>query len=269
MPYIKIEKEIKIFVEDLNPDGKQAVLFIHGWPANRKMFEYQFNQIPRSGFRCLGMDIRGFGNSDKPWDGYCYDRLADDIRGVVDALNLEDIVLIGFSMGGAIAVRYMARHSGYKVKKLGLISAAVPVFTQRPNYPYSLPVSEVDNIIAQTYIDRPRMISEFGNKFFASPVSREFRNWFNGICLEASGHATAMTAISLRNEDLRKDLKQIAVPTAIFHGIHDQIVPFPNAEITHHQIKESRLITFECSGHGLIIDELNKFNFRLIQFLNK
>lgn len=266
---MRIENEIKIFIEDLNPDAKQAVLFIHGWPANRKMFEYQFNQLPKSGFRCLGMDIRGFGNSDKPWAGYSYDRLADDIRCVIEALDLEDIALVGFSMGGAISVRYMARHSGYGVAKLGLISAAVPVFTQRPDYPYSLPVAEVDKIIAQTYTDRPTMIRDFGSKFFASSVSCEFRNWFNGISLEAAGHATAMTAISLRDEDLRGDLSQICVPTTIFHGIHDQIVPFVNAEITHHHIRGARLIPFELSGHGLIIDELRKFNYCLTQFLSR
>lgn len=269
MPYIQIEQGIRLFVEDLHPCGEaeQTILFLHGWPVNHKMFEYQFDQFPKKGFRCLGMDIRGFGKSDKPWEGYSYNRLADDLRCVVEALGLEDIVLVGFSMGGAIAVRYMARHSGFGISKLALISAAVPVFTRRPDYPHSLPVSEVDKLIAQTYTDRPKMISEFGNKFFASYVSTEFRNWFNELSIEASGHATAMTAISLRDEDLRCDLQHICVPTAIFHGIHDQIVPFPNAEITHHHIRGSTLIPFELSGHGLVIDELNKFNYCFTQFL--
>jgi non-heme chloroperoxidase len=269
MPYIKTEEGIKLFVEDVNPDAKQAILFIHGWPASHNMFEYQFNKIPKSGFRCLGVDIRGFGKSDKPWKGYSYNRLADDIRCVIEAFDLEDIILVGFSMGGAISVRYMARHAGYGIAKLALISAAVPVFTQRPDYPYSLPIAEVDKLIAQTYTDRPQMISDFGSKFFASYVSVAFRNWFTEISLEASGHATAMTAISLRDEDLRHDLPKICVPTTIFHGIHDQIVPFPNAEITHQHIKGSSLIPFELSGHGLIIDELNKFNYCFTQFLRQ
>ena len=267
MPYIKVEKGVKIFVEDLNPGGEQTVLFIHGWPANHKMFEYQFNQLPKCGIRCIGIDIRGFGKSDKPWVGYSYDSLSDDIYCVIEALALDDITLLGFSVGGAIAVRYMSRYSGYGVSKLALTSAAVPVFTQRPDYCYSLPIAEVNKLICQTYTDRPKMLSEFGKKFFASTMSPQFLNWFSGLGLEASGHATASVAQSLRDEDLRRDISQICVPTAIFHGIHDQVVAFANAEITHQRIRGSVLIPFECSGHGLVCDEPEKFNDCFTQFI--
>jgi len=266
--YIKVEEGIRVFVEDPKTDGK-PVLFIHGWPVDHRMFEYQYNQLPQSGLRCIRMDIRGFGKSDKPWEGYCYDRLADDILAVIEALCLENITLVGFSMGGAIAIRYMARHSGRGVTKLALVSAAAPVFTHRRDYPFGIPKQEVDRIIWQTYTDRPRMISDFGEKFFASKVSHEFRQWFNGIGLEASGHATAMTAISLRDEDLREDAPQIEVPTGIFHGVHDQIVPFPSAEEMHRHIKKSVIIPFDFSGHGLFYDEMERFNCLLAEFINQ
>jgi non-heme chloroperoxidase len=267
MPYVEVETGVKIFVEDLNPSGEHTVLFIHGWPANHKMFEYQFNQLPKYGIRCMAMDIRGFGKSAKPWEGYSYDDLADDVSCVIETLELDNITLVGFSVGGAIAVRYMSRYEGCGVAKLALVAAAVPVFTQRPDYPYSLPVEEVNKLICQTYTDRPKMISEFGKKFFASNVSPQFLNWFSGLGLEASGHATARLAKSLRDEDLRRDIPQIAVPTTIFHGVHDQVVAFANAEITHQNIRRSRLIPFECSGHGLVYDEADKFNYCLTQFV--
>jgi non-heme chloroperoxidase len=266
MPYIPVAKSVKVFVEDINPCG-QPVLFIHGWPVNHKMFEYQFNQLTQHGFRCIAMDIRGFGKSDKPGTGYSYDILADDVYCVVEALGLHSVALVGFSMGGAIAVRYMSRYSGWGVSRLALVSAAVPLFTQRPDYPYGLPISEVNDLICQTYTDRPKMISDFGSKFFASNVSNEFRNWFNGLGLEASGHATAMTAISLRDEDLRGDAQQICVPTIIFAGKKDQIVPFANAEQMHNYVCDSVLVPFKCSGHGLFYDELDKFNHCLLRFL--
>jgi non-heme chloroperoxidase len=270
MPYIEVEKDVNIYVEDVNPDADKTVLFIHGWPVDRRMYEYQFTQLPQYGFRCIGMDLRGFGKSDRPWEGgYCYDRLADDIRTVVEALEIDAISLVGFSIGGAISIRYMARHAGYKVAKLALLSAASPVFTQRPNYPFGLPKEEVNHLIWQTYTDRPKMLSDFGSKFFASDISYEFRNWFNGLGLKQSAHATAMCAIALRDEDVRKDLRKIQVPTVIFHGVHDEIVPFPSALETHKRIKCSELIPFECSGHGLFYDELDKCNHYLIQFLNQ
>ncbi|MBP2651706.1 MAG: arylesterase [Firmicutes bacterium] len=268
MPYIPVGKGIKVFVEDINSSGK-PILFIHGWPVNHKMFEYQFNQLPQCGYRCIALDLRGFGKSDKPWNGYSYDTLADDVYCVIEALGLDNIALVGFSMGGAIATRYMARYESYGISKLALISAAVPKFTQGPDYKYGLPVSEVNTLIHQSYADRPKMISDFGSKFFASNVSSEFRNWFNGLALEASGHATAMTAISLRDEDLRPDAKRIYVPTAIFAGVHDQIVSFSNAEQMHNYVTGSVFVPFKNSGHGLFYDELEKFNHCLTQFLSK
>lgn len=267
MPYVMMDDGVKIFVEDLNPDAEQTVLFIHGWPANHKMFEYQFNQLPKYGVRCLGLDIRGFGKSDKPWDGYCYNRLADDLRCVIETMELQDITLLGFSVGGAIAARYMARHDGHGVSKLVLASAATPLFTQRPDYPYGLPIADVNQLISQTYTDHPKMVKDFGDKFFASSLSCEMKNWFWSLGMEASGHATIEVATSLRDEDLRRDLEQICVPTAIFHGIHDQVVSFPNARETHRAIRRSLLIPFEFSGHGLVIDEMKKFNRCLMEFL--
>jgi non-heme chloroperoxidase len=268
MPYIEVEKGVNVFIEDLDPGTGKTILFLHGWPVNRNMFEYQFTQLPRCGFRCIGMDLRGFGNSDRPWQGYCYDRMAEDVHCVIESLGVEDLTLVGFSMGGAIAARYMARYSGYKVSKLALVSAAIPVFTKRPNYPFGLPKEEVNKLIYQTYTDRPNMVAGFGRNFFASNVSPAFRRWFNGLGLDTSGHATAMTAIALRDEDLRQDLPQINVPTGIFHGELDQIVPFPSALQAHHLIKKSILFPFNHSGHGVFYDELEKFNYYFTQFLS-
>jgi len=203
MPYVPVDDGIRVFVEDINPCGK-PILFIHGWPVNHKMFEYQFNHLPQYGFRCIAIDLRGFGKSDKPWEGYSYDTLADDVFCVIQALDLYDVPLVGFSMGGAIATRYMSRYENYGISKLALVSAAVPKFTQGPDYPYGLPAPDVNALIRQTYTDRPKMISDFGSKFFASNVSGEFMNWFSGLALEAFGHATAMTATSLRDEDVRQ-----------------------------------------------------------------
>jgi non-heme chloroperoxidase len=174
------------------------------------------------GYRCMGVDLRGFGKSDRPWEGYSYNRLADDIRIVIETLGLENITLAGFSMGGAIAIRYMTRHAGHKVCKLALFGAAAPVFTRRPDFPYGLTKEEVNKLIEDTYTDRPKMVEDFGDIFFARYITESFKEWFHGLGLEASGHATAMCLISLRDEDLRQDLSKIYVPTGIFHGVQDK-----------------------------------------------
>jgi non-heme chloroperoxidase len=265
--YIEVEPDVKIYVEDLNPEGCKTILFIHGWPANHKMFEYQFDQLPKMGYRCVGIDTRGFGNSDKPWKGYDYDTLADDIRCVVEALDLHDFTLGGHSTGGAIAIRYMARHKGYGVSKLALFASAAPSLIQLPNFPYGLQREDVIKIIQGTYNDRPEMLRGFGNMFFFQHVTKPFSDWFFQLGLQAAGWSTAAVATSWLEERLFSDLEKIHVPTLILHGIHDKVCLFPLAIAQNEGIRNSKLVPFKYSGHGLFYDQRDKFNKELTQFI--
>lgn len=265
--YVRVEPDVKIYMEDLNPTGTKTILFVHGWPANHKLFEYQFDVLPSKGYRCIGIDIRGFGRSDKPWNGYSYDRLADDVRRVVDALQLDDFILAGHSVGGAIVIRYMARHNGYGVSKLALFAAAAPSFVQRPNFPYGLPIEEVNKLIQETTIDRPKMLRDFGDQFFFQYTTEPFSDWFFQLGLEAAGWSTAAVATSLRDETLFSDLAKIRVPTLILHGVHDQVCLYPLAIAMHQGIQNSKLVPFATSGHGLFWEEREKFNMELIDFI--
>lgn len=264
--YIEVEKGIKLFVEDIGK-GK-PVVFLHGWPANHKMFEYQMTELPNEGYRFIGIDMRGYGKSDRPWNGYDYDRMADDVRAVIDMLELDNVSLLGFSMGGSIAIRYMTKHSGHHVSKLILSGAAAPIFTQQDDYPYGMKQEEVTDLIQATFDDRPKMLEDFGSMFFAKEKSEPFTTWFFNLGLDASPHGTIKSAEALRDEDLRSELANVKVPTAIFHGKQDQICPFEFAEEMHRGIENSTIIAFEDSGHGTIHDEREKFNTELINFLN-
>ncbi|MEN6411246.1 MAG: alpha/beta hydrolase [Veillonellales bacterium] len=268
--YIKVEPNVKIYVEDLNPDGRKTILFLHGWPASHDMFEYQFDQLPKLGYRCIGIDQRGFGNSDRPWTGYDYDTIADDIRCVIEALNLQNITLGGHSTGGAIAVRYMARHNGYGVSKLALFAAAAPSLIQRPYFPYGQTRESVIKFIQDTYSNRPEMLRGFGDMFFFQHVTQAFSDWFFQMGLQAAGWSTAAVAKSwLDEEKLFENLGQIHVPTLILHGIHDKICLFPLAIAQNEGIKNSKLVPFKYSGHGLFYDEREQFNKELTEFIEE
>jgi len=217
------------------------ILFI-----NHKLFEYQFDQLPKMGYRCIGIDTRGFGDSDKPWSGYGYDSLSDDVRCVIDALKLHDITLAGHSTGGAIAIRYMARHKGHGV-----------------------PRKVIDDIIQGTYTDRPKMLRDFGDIFFFQHITEPLSDWFFQLGLQAAGWATADIANTWINEVLFSDLGKINVPTLIIHGIHDKVVPFPLGEIQKESIRNSKLIPFEFSGHATFYDQKDKFNEELTRFIEE
>ncbi len=264
--HIKVQPDVKIYVEDLNPQGEKTILFLHGWPASHKMFEYQFDQLPKRGFRCVGMDTRGFGNSDKPFRGYDYNTLADDIRCVVEAMGLSDVTLAGHSTGGAVAIRYMARHHGYGVGKLALCAAAAPSLVRLPCFPHGQTREAIVKIIRDTRDDRPAMLRGFGDIFFFRHVSQAFSDWFFQLGLQAAGWATAAVAAAWLNEEMFCDMGQINVPTLILHGIHDQVCEFSLALAQHKGIRDSRLVPFKYRGPGHFYDEREKFTDQLAQF---
>lgn len=264
--YVTVEPNVKIYVEDLNPASEKTILFIHGWPGSHNLFEYQFDQLPRLGFRCIGIDTRGFGNSDKPFTGYTFDRLSDDVRCVIEALELHDITLAGHSNGGGIAVRYMARHEGYGVSKLALFAAVAPSLVKRQDFPYGLDAETVVQIIRDTFADRPKMLRNFGDMFFYQHITQAFADWFFNLGLQAAGWSTAAVANMWLNEVLFSDLERIQAPTLILHGIHDQVVPFQLGEVQHQMIRNSTLVPFQYSGHGLFYDQKEEFNKALTDF---
>ena len=267
--YVGVSGNTKIYVEDINIECKDVIVFLHGWPGNHNLFEYQFDYFLQKGYRCIGLDQRGFGKSDKPSYGYDYNTLADDVKSVVDQLKLKDFILVGHSTGGAIAIRYMARHNGCRVSKLVLCAAAAPSLIKRPDFPYGLDKSAVDNIIMGTYMDRPKMLEDFGKSFFYRKVSRPFSEWFLQLGLQAAGWSTAAVARTWINECLFEDMKGINVPTLIMHGVHDKVILPPLGEIQNKLIKNSKLVKFKKSGHGLFYDEKDKFNEELMSFIEE
>ncbi len=162
----------------------------------------------------------------------------------------------------------MARHRGFGVARLALFAAAAPSLIKRPNFPYGLDKDVVTQIINGTYADRPNMLNNFGDIFFFQHITYPFSQWFFQLGLQAAGWATAAIANTWLEEVLFSDLEAIDVPTLIIHGIHDQVVPYELGVIQHQSIKNSRLESFEFSGHGTFYDQKDEFNKVLAEFAN-
>ena len=267
--YIEVEPNVRLHITDAG-EGRSIIL-IHGWPLSDEMYEYQYNDLINAGFRAIGITLRGFGKSDKPYGAYNYDVHVTDIKKVLDKLDIKNAVLGGFSMGGSIAVRYAAGDNGTHISKLALFGAAAPIWTQRKDFPFNLPQSAVDDLIKLNYKDRPKLLSDFAKIFSATETSLNegIGSWLNGICLSASSYATAQCLIALRDTDLRADLAKITIPTLIMHGKKDKICSFDLAEQMKASILNSHLVVFENSGHSLFLEETEKFNRELIKFARK
>lgn len=265
--YVEVAKNVRLHVTDVG-QGRPVVL-IHGFPLSDEMYEYQYAALARAGFRAIGITMRGFGHSDKPGTGYNYDTYTDDIRSVLDQLHLDNVVLGGFSMGGAIAIHYMGRHHGAHVGKLALFAAAAPCWTKRPDFPYGFFAKEdIDNLIALNRVNRPALYDGFGQKFTATNTSvpAGIGAWLGVINLQASGFAVEQMLMVLRDADERENLKTIKVSTLILQGRLDKIVSYELAEQLNKAIPDSKLVPFENSGHALFVEEMDKFNKELIDF---
>jgi non-heme chloroperoxidase len=267
--YIEVEPNVNLHITD-GGEGRPIVL-IHGWPLSDEMYEYQYNDLIKKNFRVIGITLRGFGKSDKPYGKYNYDVHALDIKRVLDILDISDAVLVGFSMGGAIAVRFVSVYNGAHVSKLVLAGAAAPLWTQRKDFPYNLNQSSVDDLIILNYNDRPKLLSDFAKIFSATPTSlnKGIGSWLHGISLSASSNATAQCLVALRDTDLREDMAKIKMPTLILHGKKDKICTFALAHQMNAGIANSQLVAFENSGHSLFLEETQKFNAELIKFAKK
>lgn len=269
--FVDVEPDIRLQVRDWGPITGKVIVLIPGWPLSHEMYEYQFTELSKQGFRCVGITMRGFGKSSKPWGEYNYDIFADDIKRVMESLDLHDVTLGGHSMGGAIAIRYITRHKGDRVLKLALFGAAAPSFVKRIGFPYGIEKQAVDDLIALCGADRAKLNENFGDIFFRdkNAVSPKLAGWFHNMGMTASPYATEACLIALRDADLRAELELVDVPTVIFHGEQDKICPIELAEALTAGIKNSKLIRFQNSGHGLFYEEKNKFNTELMNFTGK
>ena len=252
----------------------KPVLLIHGWPLSGVMWEYQVNDLVSGGYRVITYDRRGFGKSSQPWDGYDYDTLTDDLKAVIDALKLEDITLVGFSMGGGEVVRYFSRYGGEHVSKAVLISSIAPYMLQTDSNPEGVPKEVFDDMAAQMQDDRIAFLDDFGKTFFGvdmlhKPLSAPLLDYYRSICSLASPRATAACATSFATTDFRQEMKAINVPTLIIHGDADKTVPIDaTGKQAAAMIADNDFIVYAGAPHGLFYTEKQKLNIDLLKFLN-
>ena len=265
--FIEVEKNVRLHVSDLG-EGNPVVL-IHGWPLSNAMYEYQYAALIKNGFRTIGITLRGFGQSDKPYGKYDYDVFAEDIKAVLEELRIDNAVLGGFSFGGATVIRFASKYNNEHISKLALFGAAAPCEVRKDDFPYGLPMEVLNNLIELNSVNRPQLIDEFGKLFAASQTAlpKDISDWLARIQFQSSQYAMEQGLYMIRDSDLRADLEKIRIPTAIFHGRLDKLCPFELAEQLNKAIVNSKLIAFENSGHALFLEERTKFNDELISFI--
>ncbi|WP_182086634.1 alpha/beta hydrolase [Aureimonas sp. ME7] len=260
----------KLFYKDWG-QGRPVVL-IHGWPLNADMWDFHANALADKGFRAISYDRRGFGRSDQPGSGYDYDTFAADLASLLDKLDLRDVVLVGFSMGGGEVVRYLSRFGSERVAKAVLVSAVPPYLLKDASNPDGVDRSTFDEFVEQLKSDRPSFLASFGKKFYGAgllnfAVSSEYLEYTSDLALQASLRSTLACVRAFSETDFRADVAAVRVPALVIHGSSDQTVPLDvSGAKSAEAIAGAELKIYEGAPHGLHYTEQDRLLDDLVAF---
>jgi non-heme chloroperoxidase len=252
-----------------------AVVFSHGWPLTADAWDPQLNLLASNGYRAIAHDRRGGGRSSQTWGGNDLSTYADDLAGLIEHLDLRDVVLVGHSTGGGEVTRYMGRHGTSRVRKAVLLSAIPPLMLKTEANPDGLPMKVFDDIRAGVLKDRSQFYKDLSAPFYGanrpgSQVTQGKRDefWLQSMSVGIKSAYDCIKAFS--ETDTTEDLKKIDVPTLIAHGDDDQIVPIIAAALLSSKIvKNSVLKIYPGAPHGLTGAHEAEFNADLLDWISR
>lgn len=277
MPRVTVGQEnsadIEIHYEDHG--SGQPVVLIHGYPLDGDSWEKQTAALLTAGYRVITYDRRGFGRSSRPTVGYDYDTFAGDLHTLLETLDLNDAVLVGFSMGTGEVGRYLGTHGSRRVAKAAFLASLEPYLLKTDDNPTGVDGSVFSGILEAVTKDRYAYFTEFYEAFYnldehlGSRISEEVVRASWNTAAGASPHASA-ACVPTWTTDFRADLPRIDVPALILHGTADRILPI---EATGHPFREALpqadYVEIEGAPHGLLWTHAEEVNDALLAFLAK
>ncbi|WP_431873587.1 alpha/beta fold hydrolase [Amycolatopsis sacchari] len=264
---------IEIHYED-HGEG-QPVVLIHGYPLNGHSWEKQERVLLQAGYRVITYDRRGFGQSSQPTVGYDYDTFAADLKALLDHLELDDVVLVGFSMGTGEVTRYLGTYGSGRVRKAVLMGAIPPYLLKTDDNPEGVDRSVFEGIKEAVVKDRPAYFKDFLDNFYnvdtylGTRISEQaWQNSFN-VAVAASAHA-AYACVDTWLTDFRDDLPKIDVPVLLVHGDADRILPYEaTAARLPGLIKDLEFVTVSGGPHNIAWTHPDEVNTALLDFLGR
>lgn len=259
MQYVQTDDGVRLAYRDLG-SGRPLVL-VHGLGIDGRIWDYQMPALADR-FRVIVPDMRGHGESDKPDSGYSLETLTGDVDTLVTELELDDVVLVGWSLGGYVGAMYGAGRPS-ALGRLVVVASGVVHWGADPdvNSTYALDMAAVAEERRQ---DRPRAEREFVDRIFEVDVGEDTKQWVWHLCLRTPLYASLSlfdALDGLERERWREILGDIAVPTDVFHGAYDDAADRHVARhVVEDVVSEGRYVEFEHSGHVPFVEEKTRFN---------
>jgi pimeloyl-ACP methyl ester carboxylesterase len=269
--YVATSGGVELFYRDWQPEAThgngKTIVFVPSYSLPGDMWACQMLPLARQGFRCIAYDRRGHGRSSDPGGGYDYDTLADDLAAVIDALDLSRVTLVGYSMGGAEAVRYLTRHGSARVARLALIASTLPMLMKTPDNPDGIDCACVDAFRQDLASDYPRWLADNARPFAGPGASQAMIDWIREMALRTSHHALFACNETVSRGDFRNELRDIDVPTLIVQGDRDVSNPLElTSQRTARLIPNARLVVYEGAPHGIFLSDAARLTADIAAF---
>jgi non-heme chloroperoxidase len=256
MPFIETRDGATLFYRDWGTG--RPVLFLSAWGLDSTEPRGPMLHLTEHGLRALSLDRRGHGRSDDPGRGHDYDSLADDVAELIDRLDLQEVTLVGHSMGGGEAVRYLTRHGNDRISRLVLVAAAIPSVRQAPDNPDGVPLAATAQVHSEWRTDFGRWLTDNADAYLGSglpgcEVSEPARVHVFETMMSVSPKAIEECNRAVLEADFRAELPRLTVPTLIIHGDHDASIPVRHGRTQAALIPGSELVIYENAPHGLYL----------------
>lgn len=260
MPYFVTPDQIPIYFRDEGPRSDKAIFLIHGEPCNSLFWGRNMEELSRHR-RVVALDIRGRGQSGKTEYGHTLSQYARDARGLMEWLGLTEIMLVGWSLGSAVAWRYFEQFGSDRLK--GFVNV-----DQSPYRYVSDRHLEDDRRMArenrlQSHFDTMRYF--FGAQADANAETIE---WMSYECLKTHTDTYLATFTEAYVTDFRPGLATIDVPTQVHYGSFGSIRP-AMADLIVKTTPRCEPVFYEDCGHLIPWVQHEKFNAVLLEFCNK
>lgn len=250
----------------------ETIVLVHGWTCDSEYWWQKNVDALAEDHHVVTYDLRGHGLSGKTDNGHTLSGYADDLQFLMESLNIEDVTLVGWSMGVLIVLTYLERCGNEQVRAIGLVDQT-PKFYSEDGWEFPLlgEFSEEDlaGVVEGLEANRSETAKPLIQAFFAEPRSEErLAEMYARTTLTPTSVATAMLN-DMVPKDFRSYLPEIDVPTLLLYGEQSVVFPGPLGEWMHEQIPNSELVTFAESGHSPFWEEPEKFNTELSEFVTR